>query len=82
MLGFALLYRSFDSEYFMGIRYSNITLQGVSQSELATYLSDIGLDAYISPTINQYAVLYDIASTDYPDKIPLLIQREENLRSL
>jgi hypothetical protein len=66
----------------MGIHYSNITLQGVSQSELATYLSDIGLDAYISPTINRYTVLYDVASTGYPDKIPLPIQCEENLRSL
>ncbi|PSB54829.1 hypothetical protein [Chamaesiphon polymorphus] len=66
----------------MGTRYSNITLQGVSQSELVAYLSDTGLDAYVSPTIDRYTVLYDVASTGYPEAIPLSIQREENLQDL
>jgi hypothetical protein len=65
----------------MGLRYSNITLQGVSQEDLVTYLSNTGLDAYLSPTINQYTILYDIASTGYPYNIPISIRREENLQS-
>ncbi|MBD2436261.1 hypothetical protein [Nostoc sp. FACHB-110] len=66
----------------MGTRYSNISLWGVSQDELLAYLSHINLDAYISPTINGYTVLYDIASTGYPHNLPKIIQTESNLKSI
>lgn len=66
----------------MGIRYSNITLQGVSQNELVAYLSEVRLDAYVTPTVNEYTVLYDVASTGYPNEIPRTIQLEANLKAL
>lgn len=66
----------------MGIRYSNITLQGVSQNELVNYLSNIKFDAYVSPTVDEYTVLYDLASIGYPHKLPKYIQQEYNFSSL
>jgi hypothetical protein len=66
----------------MAIHYSNITLYGVSQFELLTYLPDLKFDAYISPTINEYTILYDVASIGYPQAIPKTIQLETNLKYL
>lgn len=66
----------------MGIRYSNITLQSVSQNELVAHLSNVHLDAYVAPTVNGYTVLYDVASIGYPSEIPRIIQLETNLQSL
>jgi hypothetical protein len=66
----------------MGIHYSNITFQGVSQSELVDYLSNNYLDAYVSPTVNGYTVLYDVASIGYSSKISQAIQLEANFKAL
>lgn len=66
----------------MGVRYANITLQGVSQDELVVYLSGVHLDAYVAPNFNGYTVLYDVASIGYPSEIPKTIQLETNLRAL
>lgn len=54
----------------MGTRYSNLTLQDVQQEELINYLSEICLDAYVSPTINGFTVLYDLATLGYSQKLP------------
>ncbi|MBD3886387.1 hypothetical protein IFO70_32390 [Phormidium tenue FACHB-886] len=43
----------------MGCQYANLTLYGVNQDTLVRYLSDIGLDSYVSPTQNQFTVMYD-----------------------
>lgn len=54
----------------MGITYGNITLKKVHQDTLIEYLSEINLDAYVSPTINQFTTVYDKASS-YKEKAEL-----------
>jgi len=46
----------------MGTKYSNITLHKVKQDELLEYLAEINHNAYVSPTINHFTTLYDLAS--------------------
>jgi len=46
----------------MGIQYGNITLHGVHEKELINYLSEVGRDAYVSPTINEFTIVYDKAA--------------------
>lgn len=43
----------------MGIQYGNLTLYGVHQEELIDYLSKVGRDAYVSPTMNDFITVYD-----------------------
>ncbi|MCL1473077.1 hypothetical protein [Argonema antarcticum] len=43
----------------MGIQYGNITLRRVDRDELVDYLSEINLDAYVSPTVNGFTTVYD-----------------------
>jgi hypothetical protein len=38
--------------------YSNITLYGVQQDEVVSYLSRVNCDAYVSPTINSMTIVY------------------------
>ncbi|MEM9541508.1 MAG: hypothetical protein AAGA60_18690 [Cyanobacteria bacterium P01_E01_bin.42] len=42
----------------MGIQYGNITLYKVEQSDIVNYLSGIGEDAYVSPTIDRFTTVY------------------------
>lgn len=72
-------YRS--TEHTM-IRYSNITLYGVHQKELVDYLSNIRLDAYVSPTVNGFTVLYDLATIGYPNKLPKCVQSDSHINAL
>ena len=43
----------------MSCQYTNLALYGVDQDELVEYLSMIGKDSYVSPTQNQFTVMYD-----------------------
>lgn len=45
----------------MGIQYGNLTLHRVHQQELIDYLSEVGRDAYVSPTNNEFTIVYDKA---------------------
>jgi hypothetical protein len=42
----------------MGNYYSNITLYKAEQEELTNYLSNKRVEAYVSPTINNYTIVY------------------------
>ncbi|NET11171.1 MAG: hypothetical protein F6K16_42110 [Symploca sp. SIO2B6] len=42
----------------MGVRYCNILIHGVTQSELCKRLASYNLDVYVSPNINDYVILY------------------------
>lgn len=45
----------------MGIQYGNLTLHEVHQEELIDYLNEVGRDAYVSPTFNEFTTVYDKA---------------------
>jgi hypothetical protein len=51
----------------MGIKYGNLTLQGVERERLIDYLSQIGRDTYVTPIINNFITVYDRAA-DGPDR--------------
>lgn len=48
----------------MGNFYTNITLQGPSQAEVIETVRRLGRTAYVSPTINDYTVVYDRETED------------------
>lgn len=52
----------------MGIQYGNLTLYGIAQQELVNYLSTIGEEAYVSPTFNQFTILYSSYFENYLDR--------------
>ena len=47
----------------MGLFYTNLSLFGVNQNHAAEYLS-IERDAYVSPTVNNFTVVYDKVMED------------------
>jgi len=55
----------------MGNCYANIVLKGVSQQKVVDYLTTAGRDAYISPTVNNFTVVYD-AEIYSPDQLQLV----------
>lgn len=67
----------------MGITYGNIVLYRVNQSSLIKHLSVIGREAYVSPTINNFTVVYDKA-VDGPEQkdITKLIDLDSNFKNI
>lgn len=63
----------------MGVRYHNITLQGVTQQELADYLKQFHFDCYISPTVNGFTVLYEIATLSSNSSLGFLFRDSRSL---
>ena len=45
----------------MSCNYANIVLHGVTQDELIEYLSKLGCESYVSPTVNGFTVMHDIS---------------------
>jgi hypothetical protein len=66
----------------MGIQYGNITLHGLYQKEVVNYLSGVGRDAYVSPTINQCTIVYDKAGDPNRKDIATLIKLEPRARKI
>ncbi|MDX2211645.1 MAG: hypothetical protein SFY66_00015 [Oculatellaceae cyanobacterium bins.114] len=61
----------------MGIRYTNLTLYGLSQKDVLDYLSSIKQNSYISPTENGFTVIYDdsFESVSISDKLRKAYER-------
>ncbi len=67
----------------MGIQYGNLTLHGVQQEELVNYLSEVGLDAYVSPNINNFVTIYDKAASGLNrEDITLLSKLEPKFKAI
>jgi hypothetical protein len=65
----------------MGSRYTNLTLYGIEQDRLLSYLSSIARDSYVSPTENQFVTVYDIAFESSVEDEPLYGAYEKVFRS-
>ncbi len=48
----------------MGLFYTNITLDGAEQKEIADYLNRLKRVAYVSPTVEKFTVVYDQETED------------------
>ena len=46
----------------MGGFYTNITLKGPNEAEVADYLRQVDRTAFVSPTIERVTIVYDKAS--------------------
>ena len=46
----------------MGSFYTNVLVQGATQDEIAEDLRGIGREAYVSPTVGRFTVVYDALS--------------------
>lgn len=67
----------------MGVQYGNFTLYRVEQDELFEYLSKIGRDAYVSPTMNKFTTVYDKAGCGLNrEDIAKLIKLDSRTRSI
>ncbi|MGL6338138.1 MAG: hypothetical protein ACRC80_03240 [Waterburya sp.] len=69
----------------MGIQYGNLTLHGVNQEELLNCLNEIGRNAYISPTVNQFTTIYDrtvggLLQEDIADLIELDLRNKDIIK--
>ncbi len=48
----------------MGLFYTNIVLKGVEKQQVLTHLESLRRDAYVSPTVDGYTVVYDRESDE------------------
>ncbi|HEX2081232.1 MAG TPA: hypothetical protein VHG08_26245 [Longimicrobium sp.] len=54
----------------MGATYSNVTLRGPSQEEVAAAVAEAGMAAVVSPTDQGVTVVYDCRCEEDPDVLP------------
>jgi hypothetical protein len=63
----------------MGRQYANITLFGIEQDSLLDYLTSLDCNSYVSPTENNYTVMYDISFQSAVGHIDDLIKATDSL---